>query len=200
MRNKIIIFLLFLSFVCYGKMEDDFIDAVKTNDLERTKSLIHQGVNINYKDKDGFTALHHAVINNNLKMINLILRENSPFIPTDRFLLSVPVVALSVILFIVIAAILAVFYSHKLAGPVYRIEKSILKIINGAHNFRVTLRKKDEFKNLADTFNKLIDYVDKHYKIIENVKSLIKNYEETGNKDFIKKAEEIINSHVEERL
>jgi len=181
-------------------MEDDFIDAVKTNDLERTKSLIHQGVNINYKDKDGFTALHHAVINNNLKMINLILRENSPFIPTDRFLLSVPVVALSVILFIVIAAILAVFYSHKLAGPVYRIEKSILKIINGAHNFRVTLRKKDEFKNLADTFNKLIDYVDKHYKIIENVKSLIKNYEETGNKDFIKKAEEIINSHVEERL
>jgi len=199
--KKIIFFLLIFASVSYSaKLDDELIDAIKSNDIERAKYLIQQGADTNYRDKDGFTPLHYSVMANNLKMLNILIKEKSPFLPTDRFMLAVPVVSLSVILFILIAAILAVFYSHKLAGPVYRIEKSILRLMSGVHNFRVTLRKKDEFKNLADTFNKLIDYVDSYYKSLENVKILIKKYDETGNKDYIKKAENIIQSIVEYKV
>jgi methyl-accepting chemotaxis protein len=50
-------------------------------------------------------------------------------------------------------------YSHKVAGPIYRLEQSMELLLNGDMDFIITLRKNDEFKYLADKMNALIDYM-----------------------------------------
>lgn len=49
--------------------------------------------------------------------------------------------------------ILGLLFSHKIAGPVYRIEKSLYEISKGNLALQVKLRKGDELWSLADTIN-----------------------------------------------
>ncbi|MBU4148818.1 MAG: hypothetical protein KKB52_00535 [Candidatus Omnitrophica bacterium] len=46
--------------------------------------------------------------------------------------------------------ILGLFFSHKIAGPVYRIEKSLYEIIKGNLTLKFRLRKGDELWDLAN--------------------------------------------------
>ena len=52
--------------------------------------------------------------------------------------------------------IIALELSHRIAGPIYRLEKELDERISGAKQGPVKLRKKDEFKLLVDKLNKLI--------------------------------------------
>jgi methyl-accepting chemotaxis protein len=45
--------------------------------------------------------------------------------------------------------------SHRIAGPVYRIEKSLQALEQGDLTMRVYLRDQDEFKDLGDIFNSM---------------------------------------------
>ncbi len=60
---------------------------------------------------------------------------------------------------------LGIFLSHKIAGPVYRIEKTIGKMAQGDFSDRITLRKGDEMKSLADSINKLADSLERSRKV-----------------------------------
>jgi methyl-accepting chemotaxis protein len=53
----------------------------------------------------------------------------------------------------------SLFYSHKVAGPIYRLEQSMDLLLGGDMDFIITLRRNDEFKYLADKMNALIDYM-----------------------------------------
>jgi signal transduction histidine kinase len=55
----------------------------------------------------------------------------------------------------VVVTVLAMFLTHRLAGPVYRLERSIEQMIDGNFNFEIRLRSKDEIKELADMMNNL---------------------------------------------
>jgi methyl-accepting chemotaxis protein len=61
----------------------------------------------------------------------------------------------------VVAFVLAVFYLHRIAGPVYRIEKTLNEIAEGKKVEPVHLRKKDFFKSLAEALNRVIGIVQK---------------------------------------
>jgi signal transduction histidine kinase len=63
-------------------------------------------------------------------------------------------VALPLSLFLI--WIIALELSHRIAGPLYRMEKELDERINGHKHGPIRLREKDEFKLLADKFNKLI--------------------------------------------
>jgi methyl-accepting chemotaxis protein len=52
---------------------------------------------------------------------------------------------------------LGIYLSHKIAGPVYRIEKSLGSMAAGDLSFRITLRKGDEMVSLANNINRLTD-------------------------------------------
>lgn len=56
---------------------------------------------------------------------------------------------------IVISGI-SLFLSHRVAGPLYRLEKSVEEIMKGNLAFKITLRQKDETKELADLMNTMI--------------------------------------------
>lgn len=49
----------------------------------------------------------------------------------------------------------AIFHLHRVAGPVYRLNKSINALLNGQYTEPVTLRKKDYFHELAENLDVL---------------------------------------------
>jgi methyl-accepting chemotaxis protein len=51
--------------------------------------------------------------------------------------------------------LLSVFISHKIAGPVYRFEKSAEELARGRLSHRVRLRSRDELKELQDKLNEM---------------------------------------------
>lgn len=56
----------------------------------------------------------------------------------------------------VLFSAMGVFYSHKIAGPVYRIKKVAEDLAAGNLNVDVRFRKGDEMQELADVLNKAI--------------------------------------------
>ncbi|MDD5136926.1 MAG: methyl-accepting chemotaxis protein [Candidatus Omnitrophica bacterium] len=52
---------------------------------------------------------------------------------------------------------LGIYLSHKIAGPIYRIEKFLSSMASGDLSARITLRRGDEMVSLADSINKLTE-------------------------------------------
>jgi len=55
----------------------------------------------------------------------------------------------------VIAVVTVLYISHKIAGPMFRFEKEIVKLKEGDLTTRITLRKKDQFISLGQSFNEM---------------------------------------------
>jgi methyl-accepting chemotaxis protein len=61
---------------------------------------------------------------------------------------------LAIMLFMIVVGI---FISHRIAGPVFRVEKEINRVLAGEKGVRVKLRKNDSFPELAEKVNGLIE-------------------------------------------
>jgi len=57
--------------------------------------------------------------------------------------------------------ILGLLFSHRIAGPVYRISKTVGDISKGNLSLRIRLREGDELVDLADMINNLVDSFNK---------------------------------------
>ena len=57
--------------------------------------------------------------------------------------------------------ILSIFLSHKIAGPIYRLETDIEELSKGNLRKRVRLRKGDELKTIANQINNLASVIDR---------------------------------------
>lgn len=69
-----------------------------------------------------------------------------------------PAIIIALIVGIVIAFGIAVFFPHKIAGPLYRIERDVKeKIGEGNLSVRFSLRKGDEVGELADALNVMVE-------------------------------------------
>jgi methyl-accepting chemotaxis protein len=61
------------------------------------------------------------------------------------------------VLLMVQVLLLTIFFSHKLAGPVYRLEIAMNRVIDGDYSERVKLRDGDQLMNLAELLNEVIE-------------------------------------------
>ncbi len=66
------------------------------------------------------------------------------------------VFGVGMLLVIVQIVLLTIFFSHKVAGPVYRFEKVCHNMIEGNYTDTIRLRKGDEMQNLAKLLNEVI--------------------------------------------
>lgn len=83
-----------------------------------------------------------------------------------------------ILAFIFIIAIISIFVSHKIAGPVYRLEESTKLIASGDLTHKVHLRQGDELGDLQDAFNKMSESLSKMvYKDREVIERLAKTGE-----------------------
>ncbi len=73
-------------------------------------------------------------------------------------------ILLTMLLITPLVVIIGIYASHKIAGPIYRIEKFLGSMADGDLTMPLTLRKNDELASLATGIN----------KVIESVKSTVK--------------------------
>ena len=80
--------------------------------------------------------------------------------------------------FILIISVISIFVSHKIAGPVYRLEESTKQIASGDLTHRVHLRQGDELGDLQNAFNDMTESLSKMvYKDREVIERLAKTGE-----------------------
>lgn len=66
------------------------------------------------------------------------------------------IIAIAIPITIFILFVIALELSHRIAGPLRRIEKELDKMISGEKRGPIKIRKKDAFKPLVDKINKLL--------------------------------------------
>lgn len=109
--------------------------------------------------------------------------------------------------FVLVIGALSVLVSHKIAGPVYRLEETAKQIASGDLSHRIYLRYGDELKELQDAFNQMSEslssMINKDREIIErlvktNNQIREKIEKETLTPESAHKITEELNSIVEE--
>lgn len=106
-------------------------------------------------------ALYLENRESSMKIYGARLESQDEIVLLERMLVVKPIIfrylLIGGIFSIIIMAITLVYYSHRLAGPVYHLKKHLEEMIKGNYNEKLHFRKNDEFKHLADTINKLQD-------------------------------------------
>ncbi|MBU4312678.1 MAG: hypothetical protein KJ706_08180 [Candidatus Omnitrophica bacterium] len=77
------------------------------------------------------------------------------------YLKSSPVVIVLGIVVVFFVSWRVLILSHRLAGPIYRLEKDLQDIAKGNFSMRINFRKKDELKSIAEGINKILDEMEK---------------------------------------
>lgn len=67
---------------------------------------------------------------------------------------------------IMIIALISLFFSHQIAGPVYKLEKTLQKIIDGDLATRFSFRQSDKFDEVADLLNGMKDGIVEPLKLV----------------------------------
>lgn len=75
-------------------------------------------------------------------------------------------------------AIIALFYSHKIAGPIYRLEKDLRSIGAGDLTIQTYFRTNDQIKQLAEDINELTRSLNHRVRVIGDGVSGLKGYED----------------------
>ena len=74
----------------------------------------------------------------------------------------------SVLLFLILATVHTTLYiSHKIAGPLYRLEEDIKLIADGNLSIRIRLRQEDQLQDLATQINQLVDNLEKKMFLLQ---------------------------------
>jgi signal transduction histidine kinase len=83
------------------------------------------------------------------------------------------------VLFILMTFVLALFHSHKIAGPLYKLRISMAALKQGVLDRHISFRSKDNFPELAEEFNEMSDAIfARRRKDLEAIHSLIPKMEE----------------------
>ena len=77
---------------------------------------------------------------------------------------------------IVFFGVISVFVSHKIAGPLFRIKKSLIQVSQGDLSVVIKLRKWDDLKDLADQINVLIEELRTFVTTLRNDYNLLSDY------------------------
>ncbi len=70
---------------------------------------------------------------------------------------SVPVLAFALFVVVVFSFVAVIFYSHKIAGPLYRLKKYMEIVSDGDFNVRVSFRRGDKIRDVAEAFNSMVE-------------------------------------------
>lgn len=85
-----------------------------------------------------------------------IAQNLTPVLHKINFLLLIGLPPVLILIFI-----LTVVLTHRLVGPLTRLERNLTKISEGDYSVRLRLRKDDDLKPLAEIINKIIDKLEK---------------------------------------
>ncbi|MEF3279528.1 MAG: methyl-accepting chemotaxis protein [Elusimicrobiota bacterium] len=93
----------------------------------------------------------------------------------DEIFSNIPIMMFKLLIYIFIVIIASAVISHKIAGPIYKFEKSCQKIAEGDLTHRVYLRKGDSLIELQDAFNNMMEKLHYIIKVNENFRKELKD-------------------------
>jgi methyl-accepting chemotaxis protein len=67
--------------------------------------------------------------------------------------------SLGMVLIGLLGLVLWIVYSHRIFGPQVKIRRQIANLMKGDYDYKISLRKNDEFKDLADDLNRLAEHL-----------------------------------------
>ncbi len=79
-------------------------------------------------------------------------------------------------IYLLFVVVISAFLSHKMAGPVYRFEQVCKAVSKGDFSQRVHLRQGDQFMDLQNDFNAMMDRVEAEINKNKTTKSWWKKY------------------------
>lgn len=68
-------------------------------------------------------------------------------------LLGVPIICIAILSW-------GVLISHRIAGPIYRLEKDLERIAKGDFSLRINIRRNDELRSIAEGINRIVDKIE----------------------------------------
>ncbi|MBN2443908.1 MAG: hypothetical protein JXJ04_21275 [Spirochaetales bacterium] len=89
------------------------------------------------------------------------LTTTEPQPPINPIQLILPPILINNLIIVLIISVLGVFYSHKIAGPAYRMSTDIQRVLDGEKGVVIRLRNTDKLQKLAEQVNALIIEYDK---------------------------------------
>jgi len=78
-----------------------------------------------------------------------------------RWELIVPALVVNNLLILLMILIMGLFYSHKIAGPLYRIQTDLARALEGSDQVRIVTRKRDKLEELVLQLNLLLEELDR---------------------------------------
>ncbi len=63
------------------------------------------------------------------------------------------------IVFVAITFLISIFLSHRIAGPLYKLRKSMEEVSRGNFDARISFRKNDHFVEMQDSFNEMVEHL-----------------------------------------
>ena len=73
-----------------------------------------------------------------------------------RWEIVLPPLIINNLIIMIVISVIGVRYSHRIAGPAYRIKEDIKRVIDDGETIQVNLRKKDRLRELVGEVNRLI--------------------------------------------
>ena len=64
----------------------------------------------------------------------------------------------------VILAIIVIFISHRIAGPLYRLKMYMEKVENGDYSVKLNFRENDAIHDIADSFNDMVQGIRQNFE------------------------------------
>lgn len=83
--------------------------------------------------------------------------ETKTIYGVKRWEIIVPPLLINNFLIMIVISVIGLFYSHRIVGPVYRINRDLQRVLDGEQDVRVSLREKDQFHGLALRVNTLLE-------------------------------------------
>lgn len=99
--------------------------------------------------------------------------------------------AISAVMMALVGMVVFVVFSHRIAGPVHRLQKSLDEIRHGDLTHQIRLRRKDELGDLAADVNRLTEHLDAK---IGEMKREIQRASGPESREALKRLEELANS------
>ena len=101
--------------------------------------------------------------------VSKVVTENPYLMPLlDIIKEMAPLFAIKIVTYMVIVIIVSAVISHRMAGPIFKFEKSCATVGEGDLSHRVYLRKGDQLTDLQDCFNEMMGAVNEVVKEYEN--------------------------------
>ncbi len=89
-----------------------------------------------------------------------VARARGFAIPGERMLSIFPPILANDIVIMIILIVAGIYVTLRIAGPVYRIQSDIKRVLAGEKRVRVRFRRRDAFPELAERVNQLIERID----------------------------------------